>query len=228
MRCGSSAGTTLVSERDGHSVTHLPTLFWDNEAEAKRLVEKQQRGGTRTPENPWQRTLAAAAPLEESVACRRPAPLPCHAKQDQWQEAWGIRWGYPGLPPAYKKTWRWRRSTVSPTTLRQQIRLAIPTSLEQALAHTTRVEAVLEEGRNQLSDPVSGEERGESLHGSHRAASLEKEGSLDAEGQPQTLLEADDGTSAKEPTRAATASAPSPAMLSPPHATTTSGAQDCS
>ncbi|RXM32165.1 hypothetical protein EOD39_6342 [Acipenser ruthenus] len=54
---------------------------------------------------------------------------------------------------------------LTPTALRQQVRLAAPTSLELTVAHAERVEVVLEEGEQ---DRAAGSERGQSSHGPSR------------------------------------------------------------
>ncbi|MGH0117704.1 UNVERIFIED_CONTAM: hypothetical protein FKN15_036884 [Acipenser sinensis] len=58
------------------------------------------------------------------------------------------RRGYPGLPPAVQEDLAMEAFIrgLNPTALRQQVRLVAPTSLEQALTHALRIEAVLEEG----------------------------------------------------------------------------------
>ncbi|MGH0135255.1 UNVERIFIED_CONTAM: hypothetical protein FKN15_057299 [Acipenser sinensis] len=58
------------------------------------------------------------------------------------------RRGYPGLPPAVQEDLAMEAFIrgLNPTALRQQVRLIAPTSLEQALTHALRIEAVLEEG----------------------------------------------------------------------------------
>ncbi|MGH0155613.1 UNVERIFIED_CONTAM: hypothetical protein FKN15_036351 [Acipenser sinensis] len=58
------------------------------------------------------------------------------------------RRGYPDYPPATQGDLAMEAFVrgLTPNALRQQVRLAAPTSLELALAHAERVEAVLEEG----------------------------------------------------------------------------------
>ncbi|MGH0118987.1 UNVERIFIED_CONTAM: hypothetical protein FKN15_003536 [Acipenser sinensis] len=58
------------------------------------------------------------------------------------------RRGYPNYPPATQGDLAMEAFVrgLTPNALRQQVRLAAPTSLELALAHAERVEAVLEEG----------------------------------------------------------------------------------
>lgn len=70
------------------------------------------------------------------------------------------RRGYPTFPPATQEDLAVEAFVrgLTPTALRQQVRFAAPTSLELAVAHAERVEAVLEEGER---DHAPGSESGQ-------------------------------------------------------------------
>ncbi|RXN01666.1 hypothetical protein EOD39_5815 [Acipenser ruthenus] len=82
------------------------------------------------PGKPTRACHCSEPPVWESRARDRPGPLAGYPKLRQWGEAGGMG-KFHGLVP---------------TAIRQQVWLAAPTSLEQALAHAEQVEAVLEEG----------------------------------------------------------------------------------
>ncbi|MGH0176665.1 UNVERIFIED_CONTAM: hypothetical protein FKN15_073387 [Acipenser sinensis] len=82
--------------------------------------------------------------------------------------------GYPGLPPAVQEDLEMEAFIrgLNPTTLRQQVWLVAPTSLEQALTDALRIEAVLEEAEQDQTPKVCAVREQEDSDGDKNSAAV--------------------------------------------------------